>query len=131
MHTLFDFVSNVNATQYGLALLFVFGFIILCEILRPKPFKGLLKSAADDARFIRAQRRETAQLVKNIASAPVYALLYLASVPVLFLQGLTMPLVRGIGAVTSAEWSPVRAYFTGRRKAKKAKGNDAGKRASE
>jgi hypothetical protein len=30
MHTLFDYISNVNATQYGLSLLFIFGFKQAC-----------------------------------------------------------------------------------------------------
>ncbi|MBI4685451.1 MAG: hypothetical protein HY755_09660 [Nitrospirae bacterium] len=127
MHTLFDFISNVNAMQYGLALFFILGFIIFYEILKPKPFEGLLKSAADDVKFIKAQRKETSvQLIKKIALAPMYILFYLAAVPVLFVQGFSIPLGKGIATVTSAGWSPVRAYFTGSRKAKKAQGNDPG-----
>jgi hypothetical protein len=132
MHTLFDFVSNVNAVQYGLALLFVLGFIVFTEILKPKPFKELVQSAAEDVNFIKNQGREkNTQLIKNIASAPVYLVTYLAAVPVLFIQGMAEPLVRGIGSLTTAEWSPVRAYFTGRGKSKKAKGNESGKRTSD
>jgi hypothetical protein len=41
------------------------------------------------------------------------------------------PLGRGLGSMTTAGWSPVRAYFTGSRKSKKAKVNDSGKRDSE
>jgi len=132
MHTLFDFISNVNATQYALALLSVLGFIIFFEILKPRPFEGLLESAADDARFIKAQGKErTVRLVKNLALAPAYLILYLIAVPVLFIQGITIPLGRGIAGVTSAGWSPVRAYFTGRRKAKKAKRGNSGQRTSD
>jgi len=132
MHTLFDFVSNVNATQYGLALLFVLGFIIFTEVLKARPFKELVESAAEDVRFIKALEKEKKlQLIKNIASAPLYLMYYLAAVPFLFVMGMAEPLGRGFGAVTSGGWSPVRAYFAGRKKAKKAKKNDPGKRTSE
>ena len=132
MHTLFDFVSNVNATQYGLALLFVLGFIIFTEVLKPRPFKELVQSAAEDVRFIKTQGKErNTQLIKNIASAPLYLVTYLVAVPFLFFQGMAEPLGRGLGSLTTAQWSPVRAYFIGRRKSKKAKNNDPGKRASE
>jgi len=124
MHTLFDYISNVNATQYGLSLLFIFGFIVFTEILKPRPFEGLLKAAADDAGSIKSLGKEpVVRLIKNIASAPVYIMLYLAAVPLLFVRGMAVLLGKGIGDVTSAGWSPVRAYFTGRRKAKKTKGD--------
>ena len=132
MHTLFDFVSNVNAVQYGLALLFVLGFIIFTEILKAKPFQELVQSAAEDVKFIKAQGRErNTQLIKNIASAPVYLATYLVAVPFLFIQGMSEPIGRGFGSLTTAGWSPVRAYFTGRKKSKKSKGDDSGKRDSE
>jgi hypothetical protein len=128
MHTLFDFVSNVNAVQYGLALLFVLGFIIFTEILKARPFEEFVQSAAEDVKFIKAQGKEkNTQLVKNIASAPLYLVSYIVAVPFLFIQGIAEPLSRGFGSLTTAGWSPVRAYFTGRRKSKKAKGNGPGK----
>lgn len=128
MNTLFDFVSNVNAVQYGLALLFVAGFIIFTEILKARPFAELRESAAEDIRFIKAQGKEkNIQLIKNIASAPLYLVTYLVVVPFLFVQGMAEPLGRGIGSLTTASWSPVRAYFTGSRKAKKAKAKDSEK----
>ena len=132
MHTLFDFVSNVNAIQYGLALLFVLGFIIFTEILKARPFQELVQSAAEDVKFIKAQGKEkNMQLIKNAASAPLYLVSYLVAVPFLFVQGMAEPIGRGLGSVTTVGWSPVRAYFTGRRKSKKTKGNDSEKRISE
>ncbi len=129
MHTLFDFVSNVNAMQYGIALLSVLGFIIFCEILKPRPFQGLLKSAAEDAGFLKTQSRErVARMVRNIALAPVFGVFYLAALPFLFVQGMAVPLSKGVSTVTSAGWSPVRAYFAGRKKMKKAKGGEPGQR---
>lgn len=120
MHTLFDFISSVNAVQYGLSLLFIAGFILFNEILKPRPFDGLVESIVEDVRFIRTGGR-MGPLMKKVAVAPVYTLVYLASLPLLFLQGLTVLSGQGIASLTSAGWSPVRAYFAGRKKVKKGK----------
>ncbi|MCK9419080.1 MAG: hypothetical protein M0R70_06855 [Nitrospirae bacterium] len=129
MHTLFDFISNVNAVQYVIALLSVVGFIVFSEVLKARPFEGLRESVAEDVRFIKAQDKVTRlQLAKNVAMAPFYFLSYLAALPVLFAQGMAEPIGRGIGAMTTGGWSPVRAYFAGRRKTKKSKGEDSDKR---
>jgi hypothetical protein len=127
MHTLFDFTSSVSAVQYLLSLLFILGFIIFNEILKPMPFEGLLKAVSEDIRFIRSQKKvEVTRLIKNITLAPVYALFYFASLPALFIQGVTVIIGKGLVDVSSAGWSPLRAYFTGRRKAKKSKKDNAG-----
>jgi hypothetical protein len=129
MHTLFDFISNVNAVQYGIALLSMLGFIIFSEALKARPFEGLRESVAEDVRFIKAQDKGTRlQLIKNVAMAPFYFLSYLASLPVLFVQGMAEPIGRGFGAMTTGGWSPVRAYFAGRRKSKKSRGDGSDKR---
>ena len=126
MHTLFDFISQVNGVQYIIALLSIPGFIIFSEILKTRPFAGLQESVAEDVRFIKEQdKAERRQLVRNAVMAPVYFITYLASVPVLFVQGMAEPVGRRIGAMTSVGWSPVRAYFTGRSKPKKSKDADS------
>jgi small-conductance mechanosensitive channel len=129
MHTLFDFISSVNALQYGLALFFVFGFILFNEILKPRPFDGLLKSFVEDVRFIRSQDRLTSlQLGRKIVVALFYILAYLAALPFLFIQGMAVLSFRGMASVTSAGWSPVRAYFAGRKKIKRNRGKSSGQR---
>lgn len=120
MHTLFDFVSSVNAVQYGLSLLFIVGFILFSEILKPRPFDGLVEAIVEDVKFIR-HGGKMRPLMKKVAMAPVYLLVYLTSLPLLFLQGIAVLSGRGIASVTSAGWSPVRAYFAGRKKVKKGK----------
>jgi hypothetical protein len=132
MHTLFDFISDVNTVQYGLALLFVLGYIIFSEILKPRPFGGLIKSVTEDVAFVRNDGKGMAgRLVKNLALAPVYMAVYLVAVPLLLVQGIATPLGKGISSVTSAGWSPVRAYFKGRAKGKKSGQDSSKKRASD
>ncbi|HTZ17365.1 MAG TPA: hypothetical protein VMB78_02895 [Dissulfurispiraceae bacterium] len=121
MHTLFDFISSANGIQYALALLFMMGFVIFCEILKPRPFEGLLRSAAEDIGFIRTEGKvKIFGVLKATILAPFYVLFYVAAVPLLFIHGIAGLFGRIIVATTSIGWSPARAYFTSRRKAKKA-----------
>jgi len=132
MHTLFDFISSVNGIQYVLALVFMFGFIIFSELLKPKPFQGLVKAAAEDIGFMKAQGRGKALgLLKATAMAPLYALFYLAAVPVLFVHGIATLFGKVIIATTVVGWSPVHAYFARRGKGKKARGKAPVQRTSE
>ena len=124
MHTLFDFISNVNTVQYGLSLLFIIGYIIFNEILKPRPFDGLVEAIVEDVKFI-SDGGKMRPLMKKVAVAPVYTVIYLASLPLLFLQGIAVLSGRGIASLTSAGWSPVRAYFTGRKKVKKGKNRNS------
>ena len=121
MHTLFDFISSVNGIEYALALLFMFGFVIFGEILKPKPFEGLAKAVVEDIGFIKAERKgKILQLIRSSALAPFCGLLYLAAVPVLFVHGISVLISKVIVATTSLGWSPVQAYFTSRKQGKKA-----------
>ncbi len=120
MHTLFDFISSVNGIQYALALFFMIGFVIFCEILKPRPFEGLVRSAAEDIGFIRAGGKvKAARLIKAIILGPIYVLFYAAAVPLLFIHGIADLLGKVIVATTSFGWSPARAYFSSRRKSRK------------
>jgi len=121
MHTLFDFISSVNGIQYALAILFMVGFVIFNEVLKPKPFEGLLRSVAEDIGFIKAGGKvKILGSAKAVMLTPVYVLIYIAAVPVLFIHGIAGLFGKVIIATTSIGWSPARAYFTNRKKGKKA-----------
>ena len=124
MHTLLDFVSRVNGIEYALAILFMFGFVIFSEILKPKPFEGLAQAVVEDIGFIKAERKgKVFRLIRSTALAPLYGLLYLAAVPVLFVHGIAVIISKVIFATTAIGWSPVQAYFTSRKQGKKAPAN--------
>ena len=121
MYTLFDFISSVNGIEYAVALLFMFGFVIFGEILKPKPFEGLVKAVAEDFSFMKAQRKvKVSRSIGSVALAPVYGLLYVAAIPVLFIHGIAVLISKVIVATTALGWSPVQAYFTSRKQGKKA-----------
>lgn len=125
MHTLFDFISNVNGTQYVLAVLFIAGFILFNEILKPRPFRGLAKMADDEVSAFKAEGKgKFVRFMKGVVAGPVYLVLYVLAVPVLLIHETASLLSKVITATSSVGWSPVYAYFTGRKKAKKGNGHE-------
>lgn len=119
MYTLYDYISEVNAMQYLLALLFIFGFIIFFEIFKPKPFRGLSRMIDDDVVFVKEQgRASNLQLIKNTLTGSAYAMLYIAVVPLLFLHGVAVLMSKLFTSVTYIGWSPVRSYFAGKNRRK-------------
>ncbi len=125
MQTLFDYISTVNGIQYILMLAFIVGFILFLELLKPKPFAGLMKIAADDLVFVRKLSPEMRfRSIKRLCTAPIYGLLYIAAIPILFVHGVAVIFSRVIAALTWVSWSPVRAYFRGARKTKRQESAD-------
>jgi len=121
MNTLFDFISHVNGLTYVLALASIAGFAVYLELFKARPFAEILESARDDYRFVRELGiAGNKRFVKNAVKAVLLAVMYLVALPFLFLRGLGQAAGELASAVAQPGWSPVRAYFTGRNKAKKA-----------
>jgi len=120
MKTLFDFITHVNGLTYVLAIASIAGFAIYLELFKAKPFAEILESARDDYRFVRELGvAGNKRLLKNAIKAVMLSAMYLVSLPFLFLRGLAQATGELVSAVAQPGWSPVRAYFTGRKKAKK------------
>ncbi len=85
-----------------------------------RPFKALVRALRADWLEIRAEGfGRLMEIAKGVVSAPVYVAMYVVSVPVLFVVGLVMPIGKAVSVATSFGWSPVRAYFRGKRALKK------------
>lgn len=120
MHTLLDFITHAYGIEYALALLFVAGYIVLSMILHPKPASRMAKFAQEDAGFIReAGVAGNVTLMGRAATGLALLGAYVVSLPMLFLYGLGQMAFRGGSSVVSYGWSPVEAYFTGRRSRRK------------
>lgn len=121
MNTLFDFISHVNGLTYILALASIAGFVVFLELFKSKPFAEFLESAMADYRFMKELGlKGHKDLLKKMLKAPFIAVVYLVSLPVLFMRGLGQAAGEIASTVAHPGWSPVRAYFTGRNKGKKA-----------
>jgi len=120
MNTQFDFVSSVNGVMFLLSLAFIGGYIVLNELMRPEPFRAFVRALRSDWQEIRAEGfGRLMEIAKGVVSAPVYVAMYVVSVPVLFVVGLVMPIGKAVSVATSFGWSPVRAYFRGKKALKK------------
>jgi hypothetical protein len=120
MNTLFDFISSVNGVEYVLAILFMLGFVLFAELLKPRPFNGLARAVAEDIAFMKAERDgKVLRLTKSVMIAPICALVYIAAVPLLFIHGVATLMGKVIAATTAVGWSPVQVYFANRKRMKK------------
>ncbi len=131
MHTLVDFITHVKGIEYILSILFIGGFLLFWEFLKPRPFATVVNAGKADLDHIRQNGyRETMKYVGRIASAPFIGLAYIVMLPIGFffvvLSEAVNLLVKGVSTIlgrdVSFEWRPMEAYFTGRKKKQKETG---------
>ena len=138
MHTLVDFLTRVKGVEYILSVLTITGFILFLEVLKPAPFKSLRKLIGEDVAFLREEGfRSVMKTVGRAAAGPFIGLLYVISLPFLFVYTLAVELggmaaegmataLDAAGASAVFGWRPSEAYLAGRkaRKARKAEKKD-------
>lgn len=125
MNTLFDFVTHVKAIEYIIAVSAIAGFIIFWELLKPRPFRGMVEAGREDLDHIRQTGGfgNVAKTVGKVAAAPFVGLLYIVALPFTFVFALVFAalsgLTRALGISASFGWRPLEAYFTGHKKEKR------------
>jgi hypothetical protein len=132
MHTLVDFLTRVKGVEYILSVLTITGFIFFLEVLKPAPFRSLRKLIGEDVAYLReAGFRNVMKTVGRAAAVPFIGLLYVISLPFLFVYTLAVELrgmaaegmataLDAVGASAVFGWRPSEAYLAGR-KARKAR----------
>ena len=132
MHTLVDFLTRVKGVEYILSVLTITGFILFIEVLKPAPFRSIRKLIGEDVAFLRKEGfRNVMKTVGRAAAGPFIGLLYVLSLPFLFVYTLAVELrgmaaegmataLDAVGASAVFGWRPSEAYLAGR-KARKAK----------
>ncbi|HSQ78913.1 MAG TPA: hypothetical protein VLN91_08465 [Nitrospirota bacterium] len=138
MHTLVDFITHVKGIEYILSVLFIGGFLLFWEILKPRPFATVVSAGKEDLEHLKMNGfRDTMKFAGKIAAAPFIGLMYIVMLPVGFfivlLSEAVNLLVKGVSTVlgkdVSFEWRPVEAYFTGKKNKQSAA--NAGKNAKK
>ena len=127
MHTLVDFITHVKGIEYVLSILFIAGFLVLWEALKPKPFATVVNTGKEDLDHLKQTGYgETMKNIGKIAAAPFIGLAYIVLLPigffiVLLSQAVTM-LAKGAAALLgkniSFEWRPMEAYLAGKKRKK-------------
>jgi hypothetical protein len=127
MHTLVDFMTHVKGIEYILSILFIAGFLLFWEILKPRPFATVASTSREDLNHLKQTGyQETMKSIKKIAAAPFIGLLYVAILPVGFFfvllsEAVTLGVKAGaalLGRNVSFEWRPMEAYLAGKKKKK-------------
>lgn len=133
MYTLVDFITHVKGVEYILSILFIAGFLVLWEVLKPAPFRTMVVTGKEDMAHIRqAGYGHVLKTAGKLVAAPFIGLAYLAMLPIGFAVALSLGIVKGAGSILSMvgksvsfDWRPMEAYFTGK---KRQKGTGSGKK---
>ena len=120
VYTLVDFITHIKGVEYLLSILAIGGFLLLWEILKPSPFRSVLRAGKNDLAYVR--QRGYGDLMRDmgkIAAAPFIGLAYLVVLPVGFaaaaVAGGANIIARGFcrmaGKNASFDWKPMEAFF--------------------
>jgi hypothetical protein len=132
MHTLFDFITHVKIVEYLISISAIAGFILFWEVLKPQPFKTLVKTGKDDIAYIREGGKENAyKTIARIASAPFIGLAYVVALPFVFAYAIFSAAMGGlltaVGKEAAFGWRPAESYLAGRKKEKAREEKEKGK----
>ena len=127
MHTMVDFITHVKGIEYLISLSVIAGFLLLWEVLKPRPFRTVAAATREDLGHIRTTlgSKGVLAMAGRIAAAPFIGLAYIIALPIGFVATLFFEAVnlagRTLGKSASFEWRPLEAYFSGRKKNKAGK----------
>lgn len=129
MNSLYDFVTHVKGIEYIVSVLFIAGYILYSEVLKPKPFKTLVEAGKEDMEFMRKDGyKDTIKTIGKVAAAPFIGLVYIIALPFVFAFAVFSTAVSGafmlVGKEATFGWRPMEAYFTGKKERKDNKETD-------
>ncbi len=130
MHTYLDFLTHIKGVEYLLSVLTITGFILFLEILKPKPFRTVIRAGREDLDHLRRTgTRENLRTVGRIFAAPFIGLAYVLALPFICAGAAGIELYRwaaeGFGKLVDLAgmsatfgWRPREAYLGGKKRKK-------------
>jgi len=127
MYTLVDFITHIKGVEYILSLLAIGGFLLLWEVLKPRPFRTVIASGKEDLEHIhRIGHGELLKSFGKVAAAPFIGLTYIILLPLGFAAAIVISvtnlMLKGVSVILgtnmSFDWKPMEAYFTGKKNKK-------------
>ena len=123
MYTLYDYITHIKGMEYILSILFIAGYILFAEILKPRPFATIANVARDDVQFIGGTGyRNVVKTAGKIAAAPFIGAAYVFSLPFVFFWAIASAAagaaLNAFGKTAVFGWRPTEAYLTGKKKKK-------------
>lgn len=126
MYTMYDYITHIKGVEYIISIMFIAGYILFAEVLKPKPFATVKTNGREDLDYMRkVGPRGMFRTICRIAAAPFIGMAYVVMLPVAFFSALgTEAGGRVLSlAARSADfaWRPTMAYFTGKKHKKAGK----------
>jgi hypothetical protein len=120
MHTLFDFITHIKIVEYLVSIMFIAGFMIFWEALKPKPFRTVINTSKEDIAYIKENGKQNMlTTMARIVSAPFIGLAYVVAVPFVFAYAIFSAVAAGVlnavGREAAFGWRPSEAYLAGRK----------------
>ncbi len=121
MHTLYDYITHIKGVEYIISVMFIAGYILFAEVLKPKPFATVVNAGKDDMEFVKAMGKKSLyKTVGRIAAAPFIGIAYVVALPFAFFGAVGSAAagaaLNAFGKTAFFGWRPNEAYLTGRKK---------------
>lgn len=126
MYTLYDYITHIKGVEYIISIMFIAGYVIFAELLKPKPFATVVNSGREDMEFIRRTGYgKVLKTVGKIAAAPFIGIAYVVALPFAFFGAIASVAAGGalnaFGKTAVFGWRPTEAYLTGKKKKEESK----------
>lgn len=135
MNTLYDYMTYVKGIEYVLAVSFIGGYLLLWEMLKPKPFKTLKARVREDRDYLKHEGfRNTIKTLGMVVKAPFIGLMYVILLPLSLVYAAGAATANGMfslaGKGATFGWRPSEAYLAGS-KGRKDKKEDSGEKSEK
>lgn len=124
MHTMYDYITQIKGVEYIISIMFIAGYILFAEVLKPKPFAAAISEGKDDIEYIRRTGYRTVlKTAGRIAAAPFIGIAYVVALPFAFFVAIASvaagAALNALGKSAVFGWRPTEAYLTGKKKKEK------------
>jgi hypothetical protein len=118
---MYDYITHIKGVEYIISIMFIAGYILFAEVLKPRPFATVVKGGREDIEFIkRTGYRNVLKTVGKIAAAPFIGIAYVVALPFAFFGAIGSAAagaaLNAFGKTAVFGWRPTEAYLTGKKK---------------
>lgn len=129
MYTMYDYITHIKGVEYIISLMFIAGYLLFAEVLKPKPFATVVRGGKEDMEFVkRTGYRNVLKTVGKIAAAPFIGIAYVVALPFAFFGAIGSAAagaaLDAVGKTAVFGWRPTEAYLTGKKKKEEKKKED-------
>lgn len=121
MYTMYDYITHIKGVEYLISIMFIAGYILFAEVLKPRPFAAVVRGGKEDMEFIKTTGyRNVLKTVGKIAAAPFIGIAYVVALPFAFFGAIGSAAagaaLNAFGKTAVFGWRPTEAYLTGKKK---------------